>query len=394
MNAKGNAPAAATRNATVKRRAPADASADTERSSKRRLLRRVLRTNVYEAHQMKIILSRGEKLGILALYAMVIAVTLFGFVASIAIGKSYPLLAGFVAVAYVFGLRHAVDADHIAAIDNTTRKLINDGKRPFTVGTWFSLGHSTIVVALIIALILATRAVAGSIPELQSIGDILGTAISGIFLWVIGLLNVVIAIELYSVFRKLRAGKLNENQLEGLLDKRGFMSRYLGKLFKAIEKPWQIYPIGVLFGLGFDTASEVALIAISVGLGASSSVPIWMILILPLMFACGMVLIDTSDGVAMTLAYGWAFMKPIRKIYYNLTITVISVGVALIIGTVELLQVLSHELGLSGSFWLWLNALNFETLGFAIIGLFMASWAIAIAIYRLKDFEHSYVAAG
>lgn len=332
-------------------------------------------------------LSKGEKFKVIAIYAGIIAVTLFGFLASALIGRTYLLLAGLGLTAYVLGLRHGVDADHIAAIDNTTRKLMQEGQRPFTVGTWFSLGHSTIVVGLIIALVFATRSVASAIPALQSLGTIIGTAISGVFLWIIGIINVVILLGIYNIFVRMRSGKINEKELDDLLNKRGFMNRYLGHLFKLVKKPREIYPIGVLFGLGFDTASEVALIAISVGVGITSTVPLWMILVLPLMFTCGMVLVDTTDGMAMSLAYGWAFIKPIRKIYYNLTITIISVGVALLIGTVELLQVVSGELDFAGPFWAWLNGLNFETLGFAIVALFIVSWIAAMAIYKYKNFE-------
>lgn len=335
----------------------------------------------------RIDLSGNEKVKLGVLYTIIISVTLFGFLASALIGKSYLVLAGLGVVAYLLGLRHGVDADHIAAIDNTTRKLMQEGQKPLTVGTWFSLGHSTVVILLIVALVFATRYVAAALPTLQQVGSILGTSISGLFLWAIGIINLVIVLDIYRIFTKMRAGKLDDKQLDKLLNKRGFMNRYFGHLFNVVKKPWQIYPIGVLFGLGFDTASEVALIAISVGVGVASSVPIWMVLVLPLMFTCGMVLIDTTDGVAMKLVYGWAFLKPIRKIYYNLTITIISVGVALLIGTVELLQVLSGELKLSGAFWIWLGSLSFETLGYAIIAIFVVSWIVALAVYRYKNFE-------
>ncbi len=310
---------------------------------------------------------------------------------SVLIGRSYIVLAGLGVVAYVFGLRHGFDADHIAAIDNTTRKLMQQGNRPLTVGTWFSLGHSTVVVGLIVSLVFATRTVLGAIPTLQDVGVVLGTTVSGAFLWIIGIINVIIAIEIYRVFRGLREGRLNEKQLEELLNQRGFMNRYFGHLFKLIRKPWQMYPIGVLFGLGFDTASEVALIAVSVGVGVTSSAPLWMILVLPLMFTAGMVLVDTSDGFAMNLAYGWAFLKPIRKIYYNLTITIISVLVAFVIGTVELLQVLGGELNFTGRFWAWTNGVDFETMGVGVVGLFVVSWLVSIAIYRYKHFEDRLV---
>jgi nickel/cobalt transporter (NiCoT) family protein len=338
-------------------------------------------------------LSQGEKVRILALYAGIIAVTLFGIVASFAIGRVAIVLAGLGFVSYVLGLRHGVDADHIAAIDNTTRKLLQEKKRPLTVGTWFSLGHSTIVVGLILGFVLAARAVGSAIPTLQADGSILGTAISGGFLWIIGLVNAAIVLGIYRVFKKMREGKLDQDELDELMEKRGFMNRYFHRLFKVVKEPWQIYPIGVLFGLGFDTATEVALVAISVGVGVSADVPLYYILVLPLMFTCGMVLVDTTDGVAMRMAYGWAFLNPLRKVYYNLTITIISVMVAWLIGSVELLQVLSTELGLPGGFWLWLNGLDFETLGYGIVLIFVGSWVASMAYWKVSKFEERSVGA-
>jgi high-affinity nickel-transport protein len=332
-------------------------------------------------------LSAGEKTKIVIIYVPIIVATVFGFIASTIIGSMSIPLAGLGIVAYVFGLRHGVDADHIAAIDNTTRKLMQEGKKPLTVGTWFSLGHSTIVVSMIVALVISTRAIAGDIPGLQNAGSIIGTSVSGTFLWIIGLINIVIVLGIYKIYKKLRAGRLDAAQLEEQLNKRGFLNRYFAPLFKIVRKPWQIYPIGVLFGLGFDTASEVALIAISVGVGVSSSIPIWMILILPFMFTCGMVLIDTTDSITMRMAYGWAFLKPIRKIYYNLTITIISILVAFVVGGVEILQVLSGEFQLSGTFWDWLKNLDFETLGYGIVGIFVISWIVSIAVYKYKRIE-------
>ncbi|MGA2874368.1 MAG: HoxN/HupN/NixA family nickel/cobalt transporter [Nitrososphaerales archaeon] len=332
-------------------------------------------------------LSRGEKFEIILVYLPIVIATVLGFVAAAIIGNISTVLAGLGIVTFILGLRHGLDADHIAAIDNTTRKLMQDGKKPLTVGTWFSLGHSTIVVGLIVLLVVSTRAITGSIPILQSGGAVLGTAISGAFLWIIGLVNLMIAVGIYKIYKELKSGKLDHAQLEELLNKRGFLNRYFSSLFKIVKEPWQIYPIGVLFGLGFDTASEVALIAISVGVGVSLSVPLWMILVLPFMFTCGMVLADTTDGVAMRVAYGWAFLKPIRKIYYNLTITLISILVAFLVGGVEVLQVLSGELNLSGAFWNWLDSLDFETLGFGIVLIFVVSWLFSIAIYKYKRIE-------
>ena len=332
-------------------------------------------------------LLRSEKIKIAIIFATLIVVTAIGFSAAFVIGKIAIVLGGLGIVAYVFGLRHGVDADHIAAIDNTTRKLMQEGKRPYTVGMWFSLGHSTVVVALIIGLILATRTVATDIPALQSAGAVIGTLVSGSFLWIIGFINAVIVIGLYKIFQTLKQGKLNQAELEHLLENRGFMNRFFRPLFKAISKPWHIYPIGVLFGLGFDTASEVALIAISVGIGVSTNIPLYYILVLPLLFTCGMVTVDTADGVAMRVAYGWAFLNPVRKIYYNLTVTVISVLVAWAIGTIELLQVLSSELNLNGLFWNWLNALNFEMIGFGIIFIFVVSWLASFGFWQFKKYD-------
>lgn len=332
-------------------------------------------------------LSREEKSKLLLVYGPIIIATVLGFVAATIIGSISVVLAGLGIVTYILGLRHGLDADHIAAIDNTTRKLMQEGKKPLTVGTWFSLGHSTIVFGLVIALVISIRSISGLIPALESYGTILGTAISGTFLFIIGLVNVVIAFGIYSIYKELRAGKLDQSHLEGLLNERGFLNRYFSPLFKIVREPWQIYPIGVLFGLGFDTATEVALIAISVGVGVSSSVPLWMILVLPFMFTCGMVLADTTDGVTMRMAYGWAFLKPVRKIYYNLTITLVSILVAFVIGGVEVLQVLSIELNLTGGFWSWLDAINFETLGFGIVSIFVISWLVSIAIYKFKRIE-------
>jgi high-affinity nickel-transport protein len=341
-------------------------------------------------------LSGGEKVRIVLLYGIIVAVTVFGFLMSFAIGRIAIVLAGLGLVSYVFGLRHGVDADHIAALDNTTRKLLQEKKRPLAVGTWFSLGHSTIVVGLIIALVFATRAVSATVPELQAAGNVFGTLISGGFLWIIGLVNVIIVVGVYRIFKTMKEGKADQAELDRLMENRGFLNRYFHPLFKIVKKPWQIYPIGVLFGLGFDTATEVALIAISVGVGVSTSIPVYYILVLPLMFTCGMVLVDTTDGLLMRVAYGWAFLHPLRKVYYNLTVTIISVMVAWVVGSIELLQVLSTELNLTGGFWIWVQGLDFEAIGYGIVGLFVVSWVVSMAYWRLNRFEQKYsvVAAG
>jgi nickel/cobalt transporter (NiCoT) family protein len=341
-------------------------------------------------------LTPGEKLTMVLIYAVLAAVTVASFVAAFLFlphyvaGQVIPgglIFTGLAITAYFLGLRHGFDADHIAAIDNTTRKLLNDGKRPLTVGTWFSLGHSTIVCGMIVALVVAFDFIRAQYASFASVGAVLGTLISGTFLFVIGLVNVIIVLEVYRIFKKLRDGELDQKALDDQMEKRGFLYRYFGRLFRVVNEPWQIYPIGVLFGLGFDTATEVLLIALAIGLAFSGAFPLWAILLLPLLFTCGMVLADTTDGFSMRYAYGWAFLHPIRKIYYNLTLTVISVMVAFAIGGVELLQVLSGELGWGGPFWNGLDAINFETLGLGIVVLFLLSWGVAMAIYRHNGYE-------
>lgn len=332
-------------------------------------------------------LTGAEKARVLVIYLIIAAATFLGVGASVMVGRVSVVLAGLVIVAFVFGLRHGMDADHISAIDNVTRKLIQEGKRPLTVGTWFSLGHSTVVIVMVIALVAATKTLVESVPFLQSTGAVLGTAISGTFLWLIGLMNLAIVFSLYKVFRGLRGRDPSDQEYEQMLDSRGFLSRYFRSLFRLISQPWKAYLIGLLFGLGFDTASEIALIAISVGVGVSGSVPLWMVLLLPFMFTCGMVLVDTTDGVAMRLAYGWAVLNPLRKVYYNLTITVISVLVAFAIGTVELLQVVTLELNLQGPLWGFLGRLDFESLGFVVVGVFGATWVLSMANWKYRNYD-------
>jgi high-affinity nickel-transport protein len=297
------------------------------------------------------------------------------------------LFTGLAITAYILGIRHGFDADHIAAIDNTTRKLLNDGKRPLTVGTWFSLGHSTVVCGMIVALVAATEFISQQYNNFAAVGAVLGTLISGAFLFIIGIVNVIIVLEVYRMFRGVRDGKLDQKALDQQMLKRGFLNRIFGRFFKIVKEPWQIYPIGVLFGLGFDTATEVLIIGLAVVVATSGAIPLWAVLFLPLLFTCGMVLSDTTDGFAMRYAYGWAFNHPIRKIFYNLTLTVISVLVAFAIGGVELLQVISTELGWGGPFWAWLDNLDFEALGIGIVVLFIGSWAVAMTIYYVKGYE-------
>jgi nickel/cobalt transporter (NiCoT) family protein len=343
-------------------------------------------------------LTVGERVRMVALFAGIGLVTALAFLAAFAfLPHSYSqqvtpgafIFSGLAITAYILGLRHGFDADHIAAIDNTTRKLLNDGKRPLTVGTWFSLGHSTVVFGLIAALVVVTKYIQAHYHAFLAFGTIVGTLVSGIFLFLIGMVNVLIALDVYRIFRGLRDRELDQAALDAQMDKRGFLYRYFGRLFKVVNEPWQIYPIGVLFGLGFDTATEVLLITVTVAFATTgaATVPFWAILLLPLLFTCGMVLADTADGFAMRYAYGWAFLKPIRKIYYNLTLTVISVLVAFVIGGIELLSVTASQLKLTGPFWSLVGGLNFEFLGVAIVVVFIGSWLIAMGIYRYNGYE-------
>jgi len=331
-------------------------------------------------------LTTKEKMKIGSIYAVIAALTAILILLAFYIGYKYAVLAGLGLLSYVLGLRHAVDADHIAAIDNTTRKMLQQNKRPVTVGMWFSLGHSTIVIALTIALVLATREVVGAVPELANGGNIVGTWISGVFLFIIGFVNVLIVLDVYRTFKGLKEGKIKGGkELDDALNKNSFMGRTFGKLFEIVNEPWQIYPVGVLFGLGFDTATQVALIAISIGV--AGTVPFWYVVVLPLLFTVGMVTIDTSDGISMRCAYGWAFLKPIRKIYYNLTITIISVLVAFVIGGIEVVQVVSLQLGFTTGIWGWFANLDFETMGYGIIATFLLAWLVSMAYYRYKGYE-------
>lgn len=295
--------------------------------------------------------------------------------------------------AYTLGMRHAFDADHIAAIDNTTRKLMREGRRPLSVGFWFSLGHSSVVFALAFLLSLGVKAVAGPVrdddSQLHAVTGLIGTTVSGTFLYVIAAINAVVLAGIWKVFRRMRSGRYDEAALEEQLNNRGFMNRLLGRVMRSITKPWQMYPLGLLFGLGFDTATEVALLVLA-GSGAASGLPWYAILCLPVLFAAGMSLLDTIDGTFMNFAYGWAFSKPVRKVYYNLTITGLSVAVALLIGTVELLGLLADELSLHGPFWDWIAGLDLNTLGFAIVGLFLATWIVALLVWRIGRIEEKW----
>jgi high-affinity nickel-transport protein len=296
-------------------------------------------------------------------------------------------------LAYTLGMRHAFDADHIAAIDNTTRKLVNDGKRPLSVGFFFSLGHSSVVFGLSMLLNFGIRAldaqVKNSNSSFQQTASIVGTLVSGFFLFLIAALNIVILNSILKVFREMRSGLYNDQELEEQLAKRGLMNRFLGPLARRIDAPWKMYPIGVLFGLGFDTATEVALLVLA-GTAVISGLPFYAILSLPILFAAGMCLLDTADGCFMNFAYDWAFARPVRKVYYNITITGLSVFVALFIGLIEVFGLLAHEGNLTGAGWSWLESFNLNRAGFIIVGVFVVTWAVALAIWRFGKIEQKW----
>ncbi len=294
--------------------------------------------------------------------------------------------------AYTFGMRHAFDADHIAAIDNTTRKLMADGSKPKSVGFWFAMGHSAMVLMMAILVIAGTKAVSTLLDEDSPVRHglgLAGTLASGGFLYLIAAINVVALIGIWRVFVALRHGKYDEHELEDALDNRGFLARVLRPIMKRIKRPIGMFPVGVLFGLGFDTATEVALLALA-GSGAAAGLPWYAVLVLPVLFAAGMSLMDTADGLFMTVAYDWAFANPIRKIYYNFTITGLSIAVALLIGTIELVSVLHDDLGLVDPVTTWVSSINLNNAGFAIVGLFAITWLCAVTYWKVARVENRW----
>jgi nickel/cobalt transporter (NiCoT) family protein len=325
---------------------------------------------------------------------------MFGFVALlhvlgwglfVGVASRYPAFAGAGVLAYTFGLRHAFDADHISAIDDTTRFMLQKGKRPLGVGFFFSLGHSSIVFALAFALAIAAKAVESRIPQWQNFGGTIGASVSGVFLWVIGVLNLIVLLEIVRIWRQMKQGSYHREHLEELLLQRGFVNRILGgRAQKLINHSWQMYPLGMLFGLGFDTASEVGLLALTAGV-ATGKVSFWAVISLPLLFAAGMSLMDTTDGALMSKAYDWAFSSPLRKIWYNITTTGLSVAVALLIGSIEILQVLSGRLGWKGAFFELLNdKLDFGVLGYIIVGMFLLAWIGSVLLWKVRRVEERY----
>ncbi|WP_407688561.1 Nickel transporter NicT [Mycobacterium sp. HUMS_1102779] len=335
-----------------------------------------------------------------AMSALIVALHLIGWLTLVLLvepaqlsvgGKAFGIGIGI--TAYTLGMRHAFDADHIAAIDNTTRKLMNDGQRPLAVGFFFSLGHSTVVFALAVLLTCGIKALGGPVENdssaLHHYTGLIGTSVSGAFLYLIAIVNVVILVGILRVFARLRRGRYDETELEQHLDNRGLINRLLGRFTKSITKSWHAYPVGLLFGLGFDTATEIALLVLASS-SAASGLPWYAILCLPVLFAAGMCLLDTVDGSFMNFAYGWAFSSPVRKIYYNVIITALSVAVALLIGSVELLGLFAGQFGWRGPFWEWIGGLDLNAVGYFVVGMFVLTWAVALLVWRYGRIEERW----
>jgi high-affinity nickel-transport protein len=311
----------------------------------------------------------------------------------ITLGSAGVFGVGLGVTAYLLGVRHAFDADHIAVIDNTTRKLVGEGTRSLTAGFWFSLGHSSVVFGLAFLLALGVRAVVGPVQDegsamLQTLG-LIGSVVAGTFLILIGLTNLLAVVGIAKVFRQMRGGDFDEAELERQLNNRGFLARLLGRVMRRVSKPWHLYPVGFLMGLGFDTATQVALLVLAAGT-AAFTLPWYAVLVLPVLFAAGMSLFDAVDGIFMARAYGWAFLSPVRKVYYNLTVTVLSVFVALIIGVIVLTGLLVDRLGIQSGPLAVIGSADLESVGFVIVGMFVVVWVIALAVWRFGRIEERY----
>ena len=338
--------------------------------------------------------DNGERKRLVGFFGGVGLLHIAGWGLLLAVAAHQPTILALGGLAYTFGLRHAFDADHIAAIDNTTRKLLQDGKKPVGVGFFFSLGHSTVVFLVAAALGLAVKWIVDGVisngGQLRSVGGELSTIVSGGFLILIGVLNLLVLIDIIRVYRRLKAGGYDDNSLEIDLTAGGMMSRIFGRLFRVIKHSWQMYPIGFLFGLGFDTASEVAILAISAG-AAAKGVPFMAVIALPLIFAAGMSLMDTADGAFMAKAYSWAFTSPVRKVFYNLTMTSLSVFVALFVGVVELLQVLIQKFDLKGGFFSAVAGFDLVgRAGYFIVAAFVVVWVAALLIYKARRIDERW----
>jgi high-affinity nickel-transport protein len=337
-----------------------------------------------------LLFTPAEWARVAALYVCVGLLHLVGWGLYLHYAAHYPALVGLGFVAYMFGLRHAFDADHIAAVDDTVRYMLQKGKKPLSVGFFFSLGHSTVVLGLAIGIAFAATAVKQELPQLKNLGGMIGASVSGTFLWIIGILNLLLLLDILKVWQKAKSGTHSQAHLEELLQRRGLLNRLFGgRLQNLINHGWQMYPLGLLFGLGFDTASEVGLLAMTAGASAGN-MPVPAVLSLPILFAAGMTVMDTTDGILMSKAYNWAFVNPLRKIFYNITTTGLSIAVALGVGTIELLQVLIGMLELHGRGYDFIAGLDFGSLGYVIVGMFLVAWGLSVAIWKFGRLEERY----
>jgi high-affinity nickel-transport protein len=332
---------------------------------------------------------RGVRQKAVATLSLLLLANLLIWAIALAAFHHFALLLGTAALAYTFGLRHALDADHISAIDNVTRKLMQDGKRPMLVGFFFSLGHSTIVVLLSIAIAATAARIQSRFPDLERIGRLIGTSVSAFFLLAIAGINLLVLRGVVRAFGRVKRGEpFDEQDADAMVAQLGLMGRILRPVLKVVDRSWKMYGVGFLFGLGFDTATEVGLLGISAA-AATQGLPIWSILIFPLLFTAGMCLLDTADGILMVGAYGWAFVHPVRKLYYNMTITSVSVLIALLVGGIEILGIVGNQLRLHGAFWDDIASLgdHFGAIGVFIVAVFIASWAISILAYRFMGYH-------
>lgn len=331
--------------------------------------------------------TRAEWLRLAGLYGVVLLLHVGGWGLFLHYSWRYPSLVGLGLAAYMFGLRHAFDADHIAAVDDTVRYLMRKGRRPLGVGFFFSLGHSTIVFAMAAAVVFAAAMIKRQLPVMQELGGVIGAGVSGTFLWIIGILNLMVLLDVIKVWRHGRCAGHSHAHLEELLTQRGVLNRLFGGWLKrVVNHSWQMYPLGLLFGLGFDTVSEVGLLATAAG-ATATGIPVAAVFSLPILFAAGMSLMDTTDGVLMTKVYSWAFVNPLRKVFYNMAITTLSIAVALLIGTIEWLQVLIGTLHWRGRFFSFVSGLDFDVLGYLVVGLFLVTWGVSIALWKFGRIE-------
>jgi high-affinity nickel-transport protein len=345
---------------------------------------------VSSIRRVQLSFSPAEWTRIAGLYGVIALLHAVGWGLYLHYARLLPALVGLGFAAYIFGLKHAFDADHIAAVDDTVRFMLQRGKRPLSVGFFFSLGHSTIVLVLALGIAYAATAVKHELPQLKGIGALIGVGVSGTFLWVIGMLNLLVLLDMLKIWHRAKSGAHDHAHLEQLLQQRGLLNRLFGgRLQRFLNHSWQMYPLGLLFGLGFDTASEVGLLAMTAG-ASVGNMPVPALLSLPILFAAGMTAMDTTDGILMSKAYDWAFVNPLRKIFYNITTTSLSIAVALLIGTVELLQVFVGLLHPHGRVVDFVAGLDFGVLGYLIVGLFLLAWAVAVALWKMGHVEERY----